>query len=287
MMKTLVPLPLMLAACSGHALADATLNYEITGPGGTTTKTIAVSHFFARIEDAANKETWLLYQAGKFFPLYEVNPAAGTYTRLTPDVRATLGPDSRSAGTAKAEAEPTPQQQPAARDNTAEDNGEGGETPPSEAAAAAPAAQENAESALAPAPAGGDKPEAEPDEAARKPLPAKPEFRATRETREVAGIECRVVEEIRDGYPVVAHCMANKARLGVTEREIRTVARTFVMARERNLGWLGAGTEDEAFVSIQARDLESGRKLVLQSVSTAPLPRGHLRIPREYRQTNP
>ena len=81
--------------------------------------------------------------------------------------------------------------------------------------------------------------------------------------------------------------MANKARLGITEREIRTLARTFVMARERNFGWLGVATGDEEFVSIQTRDPATGAQLVLKEVSTAPLPQGHLKIPREYRQQNP
>ena len=78
--------------------------------------------------------------------------------------------------------------------------------------------------------------------------------------------------------------MANAARLKVTEREAITLARTFAMAREQQLGWLGTGSKDEEFVSIRSRDLRDNRTLELKSVSIAPLPAGYLRIPREYKQ---
>lgn len=289
MMKTLTPVLLILAASTGHARADATLTFELTGPdGGRTTKTLAVARYFARIEDTANKDSFLLYQAGKFFPLYEVSPADKAYTRLTPDVNPTLHagirptPEGEQAAGAPHPDQPAPATSPGASGEAGAVSGEEARAGTSELAAASPP------SSGVPEPA-QQAPESEtptPDPEPPPSLPVKPELRATRDTREVAGIECRVVDELRDGKPVLQHCMANKARLGITERETRTLARTFTMARERNLGWLGTATEDEEFVSIQVRDPESGRQLVLQALSTEPLPRGHLRIPREYEQTS-
>jgi hypothetical protein len=111
-----------------------------------------------------------------------------------------------------------------------------------------------------------------------------PQLKASRKSDKVAGIACRVILEMLHGKPVMEHCMANAARLKVTKREVITLARTFTMARARQLGWLGIGSKDEEFVSIRSRDLRDNRTLELKSVSIAPLPAGYLRIPREYKQ---
>ena len=102
--------------------------------------------------------------------------------------------------------------------------------------------------------------------------------------RTIAGIRCRVINEIMDGEPAIEHCMVNSANLDLTTREIISMARLFSMARDRDLGWLAVGTEDEEFISIQSRDLRSKRILELTSVSNKPLAQGYLRIPREYKQ---
>ena len=115
-------------------------------------------------------------------------------------------------------------------------------------------------------------------------LPATPQFNPTPKTGEIAGVSCRIVLELIDGEPAIEHCMANKAALGITERELRTLARLLVMARERNLDWLGAATKDEEFISLRSRELKHGKTLSLQSVSTAALPPGHLRVPRDYKE---
>jgi hypothetical protein len=78
--------------------------------------------------------------------------------------------------------------------------------------------------------------------------------------------------------------MANSARLGITNREVITMARAFEMARDRKLGWLGTGTQDEEFISVQSKDLRDNRVLSLTTVSTEPLPEGYLRIPRDYQE---
>ena len=102
--------------------------------------------------------------------------------------------------------------------------------------------------------------------------------------RTIAGIRCRVINEMLDGKPAIEHCMVNSANLNVTTREIISMARTFSMARDRDFGWLAAGTEDEEFISIQSRDLRTKRVFGLTSVSNKPLAQGYLRIPREYKQ---
>ena len=78
--------------------------------------------------------------------------------------------------------------------------------------------------------------------------------------------------------------MATKARLGITERESRTLARWFTMARREGFDWLGAATEVENFVSVQSRDLRRNKTLELKSVSKAPLPAGYLRIPKSFKE---
>lgn len=290
-MKKLRLIPVCLVAWSAQAPADATLTYELIGPDSTSnTKTLAIARFFARVDDTEKKDTYLIYQAGKFFPLFEVDPAEKTYTRLTPEVRPTLHAGVRPASpdAEPADDEPSGETTPAASpaESAVAPAAGADEKPASADRRAAAPSSENASDAANPATA--DQPDSGGMAAApAEPLPATPELRASREKREVAGVECRVVEEMSAGRPVLEHCMANKARLGITEREIRTLARTFVMARERELGWLGAATEDEEFVSIQTLDPVTGARLVLQKVSTAPLPEGHLRIPRDYIQRNP
>ena len=102
--------------------------------------------------------------------------------------------------------------------------------------------------------------------------------------RTIAGIRCRVINEMLDGKPAIEHCMVNSANLDVTTREIISMARLFSMARDRDLGWMAVGTEDEEFISIQSRDLRTKRVFELTSISNKPLAQGYLRIPREYKQ---
>jgi hypothetical protein len=219
---------MVLAACGVSSVhADAALTYELTGDGNSkTVKQFSMARFFIRIDDPADKDQYLLFQAGKFFPLFSVDQAKETYTRLTPPVTPYMGPDTtakKKADTQNSEAKP----------------------------------------------------------AERAPAP---KLKPTGKKRKVAGIQCRVVHEISDDKPVIEHCMANSAKLGLTSREVITMARMFEMAPNRDLGWLGVGTEDEEFISIQSKDLSDNRVLSLTAVSTKPLPEGYLRIPREYKE---
>ena len=216
----------LTAFATSVARADATLTFELSdGDGSKTTKKFSTARFYVRIEDVADKNRYLLFEAGKFFPLYSVNTANNSYTLLTPEVIPYMSPQARvHHGADKKEQDGTAQKQP--------------------------------------------------------PMTFKP----TKKKRRVAGIECRVVHELLEGKPAIEHCMANSARLGTGDREVITMARTFEMARNRGLGWLGSGSSDEAFVSIYSKDLRDNRVLQLTAVSNKPLEAGYLRIPREYRQ---
>lgn len=250
------------------ALADATLVYELTGPGADkAVKTVAIARFWARVDDPADEGRFLLFQAGKFFPMYRVDPPKETYTLLTKPVTPSLstrrkvpatsegaepGADAKSAGAAGAEAT----------------HGVGEEH------TAAPHEPETGEGPVAG--------EAKPETVFEHPV-----LKPTRKTRTVAGIQCRVVLEQADDKAVVEHCMANTPRLRVTNRELITLARLFEAGRKMDLGLLGIGTKDERFVSIQSRDLRDGRTLRLTSISRQALPTGHLRIPKAYKEVVP
>jgi len=315
-----------LWAATPLAYADATLVYEMdSGSDGKVEKTLSVSRFFVRVDSSDEEGRYLLFQAGKFFPLFSVNEAEETYTRLTPPVDARLGPESR---TKRSQAQPpTDAAKPAAADVSEPTEANDGSTlaadgaakpsgtdearsaaedtvpaePASEAGgttAAAASAQGSAEGGP-PAPTAVDDSEdrdddgavregsEHDDETAKEPAPPPalapaPRFQASTKMDEVAGISCRVVQEIVDDKPAVEHCMANKAALGITEREMRTLARLFVLARKRGWDWLGAATEDEEFVSVRSRRLDGDALLELGSVSTDPLPQGYLRISRKF-----
>ena len=244
-----------------------------------------------------------------------MDQANQTYTRLTPAVTPRLGPVSGSGQAAEAgaekkddlaepenKAEDMPpkesEDQAKAEDSAgiapatplpqaAESGGSGGAGPGT--ASAAPATQPDPDSAgprtaqgEAPAEAASDAPAAK---SARRTEAAI--LKPTKKMRSVAGIECRVVHELIDGKPAIEHCMANSARLKVTDRELITLARSFGMARNMEFGWLGVGTQDEEFVSVQSRDLRDERLLELTSVSTKPLAEGYLRIPKTYSLVEP
>jgi hypothetical protein len=287
-MRSALSLPLALWSIgSTIAHADATLVYGLTGPGTEPTeKKISISQFFVRVDDSTDKGNYLLFQAGKFFPLYRVSESQQTYTLLTPPVKPTLRAGSAQRRTDEPEAEQAPESTDAADTPTtaqSEPHAAGDNTPADAKAAVAPTTKAEEENTASAAP-GAAAPDPETPSVALAALEPSPTLRPTRKTRSVAGIECREVIESIDAKPIVEHCMANKARLGITERESRTLARLFVEAREQNYDWLGAATADEDFVSVQSRDLRRNKTLELQSVSTAPLPTGYLRIPKTFKR---
>ena len=217
-----IALPLIAAVWLQATHADLSLEFvRSSEPGQATTLTLAIARFYARVDDSNEPNRRLLYQAGKYFPLHEINDDTQTYRLLS-----TRDPKHQSSET----------------------------------------------------PAG------KPDEAkATPPIKLQP----TKQSRTIAGINCLVITETWDGEAVREHCMANKARLGASEREMRTLARLFSMAREKDLGWMFAATDDEDFVSISTVDLRDQKRIDLKAASTAPLPVGHLRVPDGYRPVEP
>jgi len=245
------------------ALADATLVYELTGPGAEkAVKTVAVARFWARVDDPAEKGRFLLFQAGKFFPMYRVDEPKETYTLLTKPVTPYLSPKQKAPATREGAGHSADEKQAGAAGH--EGNHGAGEQP-----AGGSNEPETAEGA------GAAKPGTGSDHPVLKPM---------KKTRSVASIRCRVVVELVDNKPVVEHCMANTPRLHVTNRELITLARLFEAGRNMDLGLLGIGTKDERFVSVQSRDLRDRRTLQLKSISHQALPSGHLRIPNTYKK---
>jgi hypothetical protein len=218
------------------------------GGGEDAAKTLSVARFFVRVESSDQAGEYLLFQAGKFFPLFRVDEQNRTYTRLTPPVQPRLGPADRGAVRPEAATEAT----------------------------APPAAAARPESA-APASVAGSP-------AAGATTPPGPRLQPTERMETVGGVRCRVVMELVDGAPAVEHCMANKAALGITERETRSLSRLFEMARKRGWDWLPAATGDEEFVSVRSRRATDGAAWTLRSVSTAALPVDYMRVSRDFRE---
>ncbi len=248
--------PLLIVAMLGAGVpvvhADARLVYDVTTEvGEDAAKTLSVARFFVRVESSDQAGEYLLFQAGKFFPLFRVDVQNRTYTPLTPPVQPRLGPADRGAGRQEAATETRP---PSA--------------PPAAAARPESAAPASAAASLAVGAA----------------TPPGPRLQPTERMETIADVRCRVVMELVDGEPGIEHCMANKAALGITERETRTLARLFEMARKRGWDWLPAATGDEEFVSVRSRRAADVAAWTLRSVSTAALPADYMRISRDFRE---
>ena len=319
MLKKLSIFALVLSACGASlAQADATFSYELSGSDDTkTVKQFSIARFFVRVDDPSEEKQFLLFQAGRFFPVYAVDEAESTYTLLTPPATPRLGPVSRSKPVAQID---QGKDKKKAADEVADEDTQqqaSGKQPGAEEPAKIEAKTESAATADSAATANStDTPEIKQEPASPKPgaqtnpniakstdpsaeaagsedspaPPAKPvgrlpppTLKPTRKMGNIAGIRCRVVHELRDGEAVMEHCMANSAALGVTKREVITLSRLFSMSRKMDFDWLGTGTKDEEFVAVQSRDLGDNRVLQLTSVSTKPLPAGHLRIPRSFK----
>lgn len=320
MLKKLSIFALLLSGCGASLTqADATFSYGLSGSDDKkTVKQFFIARFFVRVDDPSEEKHFLLFQAGRFFPVYTVDEAESTYALLTPPATPRLGPVSRSkpvaqidqgkdkekAGDEVADEDTQPQAsatQPGAEetakpeaktesaataDSAATTNSMDTPEIKQEPASPKPGAQTNPNIAKSTAPSA----EAAGSEASPAPPPAQPvgrlpppTLKPTRKMRNIAGIRCRVVHELRDSEAVMEHCMANSAALGVTKREVITLSRMFSMSRKMDFDWLGTGTKDEEFVAVHSRDLRDNRVLQLTSVSTKPLPAGYLRIPRSFK----
>jgi hypothetical protein len=287
----------LAGCCVSVAYGDATLVYELAGPDvPKAEKTFSVARFWARVDDPVEKDRYLLFQAGKFFPMYRVDVGAETYTRLTPEVKPTLraggGKEPAAKGEQKPQSQIPPRPEAKADDQSARgDDKQPEQEKPAEQAAAVPeqAKMEAPEPVGAPPKTPDESDAPEKASAASTQAPAKPseppKFKPTKKMGTVAGMKCRVILELGESEePIRQHCMANTGHLGLTEREVITLARLFAAAREMGFGWLGVGTKDERFISIETRDLTSNKTLQLKSISTTPLPKGHLRVSKSFKE---
>ena len=86
------------------AQADATLDYVLSDPDSASVgKRMSIARFFARVDSSDHPKEYLLFQAGKFFPLYHVDAAQGTYALLTAPVKPTLSAANDDAPTTPAQ----------------------------------------------------------------------------------------------------------------------------------------------------------------------------------------
>lgn len=104
----------------------------------------------------------------------------------------------------------------------------------------------------------------------------------TRKKQNVAGVICRMVDEVAGDRPVARHCMAGTGPLGVTSREMVTLSRLFTVARRLELGWAGVATADERIASVDSHLGEGQAAQTLLSVSYDWIPDARMQVPKKY-----
>ena len=81
-----------------QAAADATLVYELKNEDGSVMEQkLSIRNFFVRVDNSTAPNEYLLFQAGKFFPLYRVDKESRTYQRLTQNTKPTLKAGAETA----------------------------------------------------------------------------------------------------------------------------------------------------------------------------------------------
>ncbi|HUT40198.1 MAG TPA: hypothetical protein VM011_02565 [Gammaproteobacteria bacterium] len=154
-----------------------------------------------------------------------------------------------------------------------------GDSPHHQGGTRLPAAAPKAESAAAPAPAAAG-------QAAEK-SPPKNILSPTTEKNTVAGFSCRVVREMRDDKLLAEHCLVDAYALGMTPRELISMARLIEFSRQRtDPDWI-AIQSDEQFITIRSRPAVGEPTFILKSVSHEIVPREYFRVPAEYEKLQP
>jgi hypothetical protein len=120
--------------------------------------------------------------------------------------------------------------------------------------------------------------------AAAPRLSPQPVLVPTRNKRNIAQVLCREVRETHDGDPVALHCMAGTGPLGLTNREMVTLSRLFMLARRLDLGWAGVATADERIASVESRLQDGSATQILQSVSHDPIPDAAMQVPKRFKR---
>ena len=115
-------------------------------------------------------------------------------------------------------------------------------------------------------------------------LAPEPVLVPTRKKQNVAGIICRMVNEVVNDQPVARHCMAGTGPLGITSREMVTLSRLFTTARRLELGWAGVATADERIASVDSRLGEGQATQTLLSVSHDWIPDERMQVSKKYKR---
>jgi len=103
----------------------------------------------------------------------------------------------------------------------------------------------------------------------------------------VEGIRCMVVNETSNDKPVAEHCLADSGALGMTPRELITMARLIEFSKQRtDPNWI-AIQSDEDFVTIRSTLPDGETTFVLKQVSHDILPPENFRVPEGYKKVAP
>jgi hypothetical protein len=130
-------------------------------------------------------------------------------------------------------------------------------------------------------------PTAEPAEQAAAQTSPKSTLSPTGKKRSIAGVRCREVMEMRNDKPVAEHCVADAAALGMTPRELITMARLIEFSKQRtDPDWI-AMQSDEQFISIRSAPPGAAATFELKSVSHDIVPREYFRVPAGYKKLEP
>jgi hypothetical protein len=92
---------------------------------------------------------------------------------------------------------------------------------------------------------------------------------------------------MRNDKRVAEHCMADAAALGMTPRELITMARLIEFSKQKtDPDWI-ALQSDEQFIAIRSGPPGGAATFVLKSVSHDIVPWDYFRVPREYKKLPP
>lgn len=117
----------------------------------------------------------------------------------------------------------------------------------------------------------------------KKPVAA-PILKPTGKKETVAGVRCMIVNEIVNNKPVVEHCMADAYALGMTPRELITMARLIDFSKAwTDPDWIAAQS-NEKYISIRSRPTGGDVTFVLEAVSHETASRDYFRVPPEYQK---
>lgn len=118
---------------------------------------------------------------------------------------------------------------------------------------------------------------------ARKPVVA-PILKPTGKKDTVAGVRCMIVNEIVNDMPVAEHCMADAYALGMTPREVITMARLIDFSKAwTDPDWI-AVQSNEKYISIRSRPAGGDVTFMLEAVSHETASRDYFRVPPEYQK---